>query len=359
MVQRKAAPLPRLVTGCARHLERVLLLTGTGPDARFHMALAWSGIFALLVVDVVWLSISSLILAPASQSDVVRLVICLGAALAACGFITHRLEGATDRVGTALRIAAGSIQLFAAAALAFSLLAVVVVLFCCLGSSAALPLQDAMLAHIDRQLGFDWIAFVARANANPWASWLLVKSYQATPQVLIGTLLWLCLSRQDGRLAEFLALLSLTSIGIAVGMMILPAAGAYAHYHPAQQTFSNFSGNAGLWHYDLLMQLRSGSMNVIDFNTPNINCLVTFPSGHTVLAILTTYALRASRWTLWPAMAVNAIMIVSTIPEGGHHLFDVIVSGAIAAAAVAITRLSRTLRQQDHERPTGGYAVSA
>jgi membrane-associated phospholipid phosphatase len=78
---------------------------------------------------------------------------------------------------------------------------------------------------------------------------------------------------------------------------------------------------------------------VIDFNVPNSNCLITFPSGHTILAIIMTYALRGSRWTLIPACIVNGAMLVSTIPHGGHHLFDLIVGGVIAACAIAFVRL--------------------
>jgi hypothetical protein len=113
-----------------------------------------------------------------------------------------------------------------------ALLAVVVIVFCCLSTSAGLPLQDARLEQIDKWLGFNWIAFVEFANSSALASWLLLKAYQSTAVVLIGTMLWFCISGQGGRLAELLGLLCVTSIGIAIGMMILPAAGAYSHYQP-------------------------------------------------------------------------------------------------------------------------------
>jgi hypothetical protein len=60
-----------------------------------------------------------------------------------------------------------------------------------------------------------------------------------------------------------------------------------------------------MWHYELLTALRTGQTMVIDFNVPNSNCLITFPSGHTILAIIMTYALRGSRWTLIPACIIN------------------------------------------------------
>src|SRR4051812_1208025 len=128
-------------------------------------------------------------------------------------------------------------------------------------------------------------------------------------------------------------------------MMILPAAGAYSHYQPLFVSYENFGAGAGMWHYDLLMAFRTGSANVIDFNVPNSNCLVTFPSGHTILAIIMTYALRGSRWTLIPAFIVNGAMLVSTIPHGGHHLFDLIVGGVIAVCAISFVRLPPGVRR--------------
>jgi membrane-associated phospholipid phosphatase len=58
-----------------------------------------------------------------------------------------------------------------------------------------------------------------------------------------------------------------------------------------------------------------------------------------------TYALRGSRWTLIPGFVINATMLVSTIPEGGHHLFDLIVGGAIAASAIVFVRLPLGVRR--------------
>jgi membrane-associated phospholipid phosphatase len=243
-----------------------------------------------------------------------------------------------------LREGTKRIELFALAALLFGLLAVTVIVSCCLGTAAALPLQDAGLAQIDRWLGFDWVGFVKSANSSALASWLLVKAYQSTPYMLTGTMLWFCISGQGERLAEFLALSCITPIGLTIGMMILPAAGAYSYYHLPFAAYENFGTGAGMWHYELLMALRTGQTTVVDFNVPNSNCLITFPSGHTILAIIMTYALRGSRWTLIPAYIINGAMLVSTIPHGGHHLFDLIVGGVIAVGAISFVRLPLGVR---------------
>lgn len=303
------------------------------------MAAAWIALAGLVSVDAVWLSLSRLSFAASNWDTIIRLVLFTAIAFGFCGLVSHRLAHETDRVGGVLREGAKRVELFAVVALLFSLLAVTVIAYCYLGTAATLPFQDARLAQIDQWLGFDWVAFVKFANSSALASWLLVKAYQSTPYMLTGTMLWFCISGQGERLAEFLALSCITSIGIAIGMMILPAAGAYSYYHLPFAAYENFGAGSGMWHHELLMALRTGQTTVIDFNVPNSNCLVTFPSGHTILAIIMTYALRGSRWTLIPALIVNGAMLVSTIPHGGHHLFDLIVGGVIGVCAISFVRL--------------------
>jgi membrane-associated phospholipid phosphatase len=309
------------------------------------MAAAWIALAGLVSVDAVWLSLSRLSFAASNWDSIIRLVLFTAIAFGFCGLVSHRLAGETDHVGSALRDGVKRVELFAIAALLFPLLAVAVITYCCLGTSAALPLQDARLVQIDQWMGFDWAAFVKFANSSALASWLLVKAYQSTPYMLTGTMLWFCFSGQGERLAEFLALSCITPIGIAIGMMILPAAGAYSYYHLPFAAYENFGAGSGMWHHELLMALRTGQTMVIDFNVPNSNCLVTFPSGHTILAIIMTYALRGSRWTLIPACIVNGAMLVSTIPHGGHHLFDLIAGGVIAVCAISFVRLPLGVRR--------------
>lgn len=303
------------------------------------MIAVWATLGALGLVESVWLAVSGLRFAESNWQDMMRLGASVVLALAICAFISYRLTGTDDRVGRLLCDGGRRVELFAVGAFAFGMLSAAIVTWCYLGTAAALPLQDARLSAIDRSLGFDWIGFVKLVNSSPLASWVLVHAYRSTAFMLGGTMLWFCVSGQGDRLAEFLALSCLTFIGIAVGMMIWPAEGAYAYYNPPLSIYENIGAGSGMWHHDLLMAIRSGANRLIDFNTPNANCLVTFPSGHTVLAFIITYALRGSRWTFIPALLVNSAMLISTIPHGGHHLIDLIGGGAIALCAILIVRL--------------------
>ena len=66
--------------------------------------------------------------------------------------------------------------------------------------------------------------------------------------------------------------------------------------------------------------------------------LVTFPSFHTSLAIITTYAVRGIRFVTLPVAILNGLVIVSTLPEGGHYLIDVIAGAIISIIAIVAIR---------------------
>ncbi|WP_441277048.1 phosphatase PAP2 family protein [Tardiphaga sp. 172_B4_N1_3] len=331
----------------------VALLARGGATASRLMKLAWSVIIGLAIVDLVWIAMTDLRLAPSSWIAIVRVISFSLFAALLCELISQRLQGKNDPIGRLLKLVADYLGTVTVAMVAFALLAAVVIIFCCLAAGAALPLQDLRLAALDASLGLDWKSFVALANSNDLISRILLVAYQNTGGVVFATMLWLCLSKRLERLAEFLTMLCLTAIGTAAGMLILPAAGAYSLHQPALDAFGNFGTDAGMWHHKLLMQFRSAHPPLIDFDTPNINCLVTFPSGHTILGLVTTYALRDRLYTFLPALLINGVMIISTLPVGGHYLVDLIASGAVTASSITFIRSmkrvrSRTSRSDDN-----------
>jgi membrane-associated phospholipid phosphatase len=200
-----------------------------------------------------------------------------------------------------------------------------------------LPLRDGALASLDAALGFQWPLFLGAANANPWFSRTLVVAYHSVgPQIPLVFII-LAAVRHEARLREFVALIAITSLLTGIGMALVPAAGAYAYFKPPPEAFSNFTNHAGMWHYTELVQLRSGEPFV--YLADRTKGLVTFPSFHTVLAIVVTYAFRDYRWVFPPLAALNTLMIVATVPEGGHHVIDVIAGIAIALVSVAFMRV--------------------
>jgi hypothetical protein len=91
---------------------------------------------------------------------------------------------------------------------------------------------------------------------------------------------------------------------------------------------------AGIWHVAHFEALRPGAMRAID--PAAIEGLVTFPSFHTALAMITAWALLRTRWLAAPAAALNALVVASTVPVGGHYFLDVPAGLAIAAGVIGV-----------------------
>jgi membrane-associated phospholipid phosphatase len=223
------------------------------------------------------------------------------------------------------------------------------VTFSYLSAAASFPLQDGTFAAIDRALGFDWIAFLRLTNTSAVFARMLSLAYMSTHFQFIALTLCLALAGWSARLMETLAILSLCLVATLLPALAFPAAGAAAYYKPAAHMLTHFSPLSGLWHYAAFAGLR-GEHPVLDFAV--LKGVVQFPSFHTQLALLTTFALRGVRWALIPIAILNALVIVATLPEGGHHLIDVIAGAAIfAVCAFAVAR-----RKTSYARSAGAAA---
>ncbi|GAA0585799.1 hypothetical protein GCM10009416_25140 [Craurococcus roseus] len=73
--------------------------------------------------------------------------------------------------------------------------------------------------------------------------------------------------------------------------------------------------------------------------------IVSFPSFHTTLALLFTYAHHGIRLTLPAFAALSGVMLFSVPSKGGHHLADMPGGAAVAVAAVVLVRVVRRLRR--------------
>jgi membrane-associated phospholipid phosphatase len=205
-------------------------------------------------------------------------------------------------------------------------------------TAANLPLRDDLLADVDHLLGFDWLSFLQATNASPVIVKLLAKAYDATGPVADLVVFSLVLRRRGDRIAEFMAVLSLSTVAVCVGMALVPAAGAFAYFQPAPQLFGNFSALGEMWPFlRTFVMLRDGTLSVIDLSASA--GIVSFPSFHTMLGLITIYAARDIRWIMIPVLVVNGTMFLATMPVGGHHLADVLAGGVLTLGAILLVRL--------------------
>ena len=289
----------------------------------------WLVIVAIALLDAAWAAAGGFRVAPGGLLPVAAAV----AALLAITVFYER-SGRSERLAGFAHHAAQFLAFFAAAG-TFSYLVV----------STNAPLMDAALAEADRAIGFDWPAWFAWMRAHPALRIALALAYASLiPQVVL-CLMWLTLSGRLDRSSELLWTM-IVSLTVTIPISGLwPAASAWAYYQVGDLV--------NMMHMPHFTALRDGSLRVIDLT--KMEGLITFPSFHTTLAMLLTYAARHRFAALAGFGLVNGALIVSVPAEGGHYVVDAFAGAAIAMVAIwAARRLEAALA----ERPAMAVAAS-
>jgi membrane-associated phospholipid phosphatase len=337
IAEQATPPVGEDATRLQSFAARWLMFSDYGAAAQRHMAITWSCVLACALADALWLPTSRLSF---PSSNWIGLLQGLACCVLGGGFIviaSRRLRGDATSPAAVLRTTLLATELLLRTTLPIGALLAAGATLSYLIASADLPLQDALLARVDRDLGFDWLHVLDTTNSSPVLAGLLVRVYQSIGPIAELAVIWPVLNRRGERLAEFMAILSLSTIGACVGMWLVPAAGAFAYYRPEPQLFSNFSALGEMWPFShAFNMLRDGSLSVIDLTS--LQGVISFPSFHTMLGVMTIYALRDTRWIMIPVLLVNGAMIVSTMPVGGHHLTDVLAGAGLTLGAILLVR---------------------
>ena len=212
------------------------------------------------------------------------------------------------------------------------------------------PLQDANLQAIDRWLGFDWLAFQRAAYAQHVIFSALQWAYAAFLPQIIAVPLILCLLGQVRRADVVLGAGVLAQILVFAVGAVLPAMGAASLVGNADLHLL-FSG--GATPLSTLAALRDGSLRRVLMD--GSGGLVTCPSFHCAIAVISTYGLWSIKPLRWPACALNTAMVVSAVTHGAHYLTDVLAGlsvGVLAmAAATSMASLARVNSCRFRETP--------
>lgn len=289
----------------------------------------------LALLDIALLPGSNITVAPGAAANAASGV-AMGAALFAVGLLSRLLTG---RTGGALNDALAKIsEGLESLGVFFALFFVFQIangLYMYLAAATQRPLMDAAIAAGDRAVEFNWPAAVEAANSSPWVAVVLVACYTSILYQAQCVFFFHAVIGGRSRFFEFAALMVVALFFTTTISMLVPAAGAYAYYQPAAATYSHYTASGGLDHLATLYQLRS--LAPFEFSVPKTIGLISFPSFHTTLGLLVIYAMRRT-FLFWPVVVLNALMIVGTIPEGGHHLMDIVGGAAVAAGSIAIIR---------------------
>lgn len=215
-------------------------------------------------------------------------------------------------------------------ALAFATVLVVAPLMSIL-ASMALPLQDSVLAGIDRWMGIDWVALAHWYRAHPELMHILVIAYASInwqPALLIFLLAFV----DPERLRKMMVASAITLAVTAIVFMLIPAYGPYHYFNLARADFPDVVNVAPWTVPELLENLRNGSREITSEG------LVTFPSYHAATSVLFAFGWIGVPVIGVPCIILNLIMLVSTVPIGSHYIIDVIAGIVIALTSLRLAK---------------------
>jgi membrane-associated phospholipid phosphatase len=191
---------------------------------------------------------------------------------------------------------------------------------------------DAPLANADRLLfpWFDWPNVMRSFSGSGLPVRIANKVYESIgwqPQFLIVTL---ALISAYQRIWHFL-LSWITTLCIVVAIFALyPVLGAYQHFGIAAASVPAMLDPTP-WNQPVLLEgLRNGTLRVISLGT--LDGIINYPSFHAGAAVLLTYGFWHVRIMRWPFAALNALMLASAAPIGGHYIVDLL-AGVVTAIA--------------------------
>lgn len=227
------------------------------------------------------------------------------------------------------------------AATSWSLTMVGIVALAGLGAQA--PLIDGALIRIDAAMGLDAGSATAWIARLPFAGGVLGWFYTTSIPLVFFTMLVLAMGGQRDRMWVFCVSISGAALACALLAGLVPAIGAFAALEFPRSTLDLLPEGAGTYHLAAFDAYRTGAVRTID--VARLEGVVTFPSFHVAMALATAHAYRGWERCAWLAYAWNGVVIVSTIPIGGHYFVD-LVAGAVVwllvltAATAGVTSAS-------------------
>lgn len=308
--------------------ERGLWLS---PSARLCVA-----VFGIVVVaDAMLVLVTPVVIAPGTFSLALSILSCIGFIALVCLAATWKLRGDESRPARAIKAACRGCIEAAAALAAFVCLSFGLAIACFASNTLAMPLQDSAMTAIDAFFGFDWIAITTWVSARPLIAQALAWSYSSCMLQMMGVALLLLATSRVSDLWDFLAILML---GLALTILVaavVPAASPAVHLQPASSLLDAMAQFGATYNYaDQFAALRDGKLTL--FVAGEAKGILTFPTYHVVVALVLTYAVRHWWFLLWPATGLNALVIISTVPIGGHYVIDIVGGVLVFASCVVV-----------------------
>jgi hypothetical protein len=197
-------------------------------------------------------------------------------------------------------------------------------------------IDDALVAA-DRALGFDWYNTMVAMSHHVMLNEIFFRVYNLVlPQIalVLIALAWSGHAEKVYRYCLALAVGALIAIAI---WTLIPSLGAKSLYTLPPDVAARLTLSITTdYGRELVALLHKGP----GYITPSdMRGLIAFPSYHGVLALLVTFYAWPVRWLRWPVLLTNAVVLISTPIQGGHHLVDVLAAFPVAALSIFIASI--------------------
>jgi membrane-associated phospholipid phosphatase len=153
------------------------------------------------------------------------------------------------------------------------------------------------------------------------------------PQTALAVIA-LATARAYARLNVFLLAYGLAALATVAIATYMPALSPIVHLGITPADHPNIVLALPLEFQQHALALREGTMSIIDLS--GAQGLVTFPSFHTVSAVLLLYAFWTVPYVRWISLPLNTLMLIAIPIQGSHYLVDVIAGAALAVATWAL-----------------------
>jgi len=203
--------------------------------------------------------------------------------------------------------------------------AVVGLLLTYFAASADLPLMDHIFARLDAAMGLRFDDVNVWLQQHPILRSALWLAYIGGGMQIPGLFLFHCMRAPGEGSGELLWNFMVSLLIVTAISVFLPAAA--------------MPGMVGHEHIDTFYAVRNGSITVL--NQSNIAGLITFPSWHTAMGVIFMYSARTAKWLLAALAPLNVLLILGTVPCGGHYLVDTIAGLIVAAVSILVVRKIR------------------
>ena len=181
------------------------------------------------------------------------------------------------------------------------------------------PMADSLLKWMDSLAGLSAQGLVSWMTDQGTSLEPLHIIYESSfPQLAVTVLLLPFLGRQlEAWRLCFLFLAALLTCALI--SFVLPAYGSFIDAAPS--TIRALPAGAGTYAFESVAQFRATPVAELGLN--DITGVITFPSFHTIMALITIQAWSWTRTLRLPILGWNLAVIFTTLPMGGHYYVDI------------------------------------